>query len=93
VSPAAADYHARALGVAARRFTGRIVLASSMVVYGEGGYRCPEHGRVPATNLASLVRRPKPRRQRVAKGTRALRGVARPAVERRLMQGGCFLPV
>ncbi|MGH2556530.1 MAG: NAD-dependent epimerase/dehydratase family protein, partial [Actinomycetota bacterium] len=25
-------------------FTGRIVLASSMVVYGEGGYRCDAHG-------------------------------------------------
>jgi dTDP-L-rhamnose 4-epimerase len=25
---------------------GRLVLASSMVVYGEGGYRCAEHGRV-----------------------------------------------
>ncbi len=29
-----------------RRFDGRIVLASSMVVYGEGAYRCPAHGRV-----------------------------------------------
>jgi len=28
----------------ARRFTGRIVLASSMVVYGEGQYRCHTHG-------------------------------------------------
>jgi dTDP-L-rhamnose 4-epimerase len=27
-----------------RRFAGRIVLASSMVVYGEGRYRCAEHG-------------------------------------------------
>ncbi|HVM40734.1 MAG TPA: NAD-dependent epimerase/dehydratase family protein [Acidimicrobiia bacterium] len=27
-----------------RRFTGPIVLASSMVVYGEGGYRCGLHG-------------------------------------------------
>lgn len=27
-----------------RRFRGRLVLASSMVVYGEGRYRCPEHG-------------------------------------------------
>ena len=26
------------------RFSGRIVLASSMAVYGEGRYRCPEHG-------------------------------------------------
>lgn len=28
----------------ARRFAGPIVLASSMVVYGEGRYRCPVHG-------------------------------------------------
>ncbi|HEX8103304.1 MAG TPA: NAD-dependent epimerase/dehydratase family protein [Solirubrobacteraceae bacterium] len=34
--------------LAARRFAGRLVLASSMVVYGEGRYRCPEHGIVPA---------------------------------------------
>lgn len=34
------------------RFRGPIVLASSMVVYGEGGYRCAEHG----------VVRPGPRR-------------------------------
>ncbi len=27
-------------------FSGRLVLASSMVVYGEGAYRCAEHGRV-----------------------------------------------
>ena len=27
-------------------FQGRLVLASSMVVYGEGGYRCAEHGAV-----------------------------------------------
>ena len=30
--------------LAARRYRGRIVLASSMVVYGEGRYRCGEHG-------------------------------------------------
>ena len=29
-----------------RAFNGRIVLASSMVVYGEGRYRCAEHGAV-----------------------------------------------
>jgi len=29
-----------------RSFTGRLVLASSMVVYGEGRYRCPAHGDV-----------------------------------------------
>ncbi len=29
------------------RFRGRLVLASSMVVYGEGRYRCPDHGVVP----------------------------------------------
>src|SRR5436190_5991137 len=28
-----------------RSFRGRFVLASSMVVYGEGRYRCPRHGR------------------------------------------------
>ena len=28
------------------RFRGRLVLASSMVVYGEGAYRCARHGRV-----------------------------------------------
>ena len=32
--------------LAARRFSGRLVLASSMVVYGEGRYRCAEHGLV-----------------------------------------------
>ena len=31
-----------------RQFTGRFVLASSMVVYGEGRYRCAHHGAVPA---------------------------------------------
>jgi dTDP-L-rhamnose 4-epimerase len=30
--------------LAASRFSGRLVLASSMVIYGEGRYRCPEHG-------------------------------------------------
>ena len=30
--------------LAAIGYAGRFVLASSMVVYGEGGYRCPEHG-------------------------------------------------
>ena len=29
-----------------RSFAGRLVLASSMVVYGEGRYRCTEHGEV-----------------------------------------------
>ena len=31
-----------------RSFTGRLVVASSMVVYGEGRYRCREHGDVSA---------------------------------------------
>jgi len=31
-----------------QRFRGRFVLASSMVVYGEGRYQCPEHGLVRA---------------------------------------------
>jgi dTDP-L-rhamnose 4-epimerase len=39
--------------LARRRFLGRLVLASSMVVYGEGRYRCAEHG----------VVRPAPRRR------------------------------
>jgi dTDP-L-rhamnose 4-epimerase len=34
--------------LAARGFAGRLVLASSMVVYGEGRYACPEHGELPA---------------------------------------------
>jgi dTDP-L-rhamnose 4-epimerase len=34
--------------LAARRFDGRVVLASSMVVYGEGRYACAEHGEQPA---------------------------------------------
>jgi dTDP-L-rhamnose 4-epimerase len=40
--------------LARRRFRGRLVLASSMVVYGEGRYRCATHGAV----------RPVPRRER-----------------------------
>jgi dTDP-L-rhamnose 4-epimerase len=32
--------------LAARGFAGRLVLASSMVVYGEGRYACPRHGMV-----------------------------------------------
>ena len=37
-----------------RGFVGRIVLASSMVVYGEGRYRCPQHGLVaPGDRLAA----------------------------------------
>ena len=34
--------------MAARRFRGRLLLASSMVVYGEGRYACAEHGEQPA---------------------------------------------
>ena len=39
-----------------RREIPRLVLASSMVVYGEGGYRCAAHGQVrpPARDLADL---------------------------------------
>ncbi|HEX7277656.1 MAG TPA: NAD-dependent epimerase/dehydratase family protein [Acidimicrobiales bacterium] len=37
-----------------RSFRGRLVLASSMVVYGEGRYRCDEHGDVrPGPRLAA----------------------------------------
>jgi dTDP-L-rhamnose 4-epimerase len=44
--------------LAERRFSGSFVLASSMVVYGEGAYRCPEHGpvRPPARDPAELAR-------------------------------------
>jgi dTDP-L-rhamnose 4-epimerase len=35
--------------LAAAGFGGRFVLASSMVVYGEGAYRCPRHGQSGAT--------------------------------------------
>jgi dTDP-L-rhamnose 4-epimerase len=39
-----------------RSFTGRIVLASSMVVYGEGRYRCADHGVVrPGPRLAAAM--------------------------------------
>jgi dTDP-L-rhamnose 4-epimerase len=37
-------------------FTGRLVLASSMVVYGEGGYDCAQHGSVrPAPRRAAQM--------------------------------------
>jgi dTDP-L-rhamnose 4-epimerase len=36
-------------GLAATNFKGRLVLASSMVVYGEGGYTCAIHGPVAPT--------------------------------------------
>ena len=41
----------------ARAGVGRLVLASSMVVYGEGAYGCAEHGptRPPAREVADLV--------------------------------------
>jgi dTDP-L-rhamnose 4-epimerase len=38
---------ARLLAAMARRGVGDLVLASSMVVYGDGRYTCPEHGDVP----------------------------------------------
>ncbi|EHN12714.1 UDP-glucose 4-epimerase [Patulibacter medicamentivorans] len=42
--------------LARRRFAGRLVLASSMVVYGEGRYRCGRHGpiRPPARRREDL---------------------------------------
>lgn len=42
--------------LAARGYRGPLVLASSMVVYGEGGYECPRHGpvRPPARSRADL---------------------------------------
>jgi dTDP-L-rhamnose 4-epimerase len=43
--------------LARRSFSGRLVLASSMVVYGEGRYRCAEHGlvRPPPRRAADLA--------------------------------------
>ena len=41
-----------------RRFTGRLVVASSMVVYGEGAYRCTTHGAVrPGQRTAEALAR------------------------------------
>jgi dTDP-L-rhamnose 4-epimerase len=42
----------------ARRFAGRLVLAASMVVYGEGRYRCERHGVVtpPPRSVERLAR-------------------------------------
>jgi dTDP-L-rhamnose 4-epimerase len=43
--------------LAAQRFRGRLVLASSMVVYGEGRYRCARHGVVaPAPRPETALR-------------------------------------
>ena len=43
--------------LARARFRGRLVLASSMVVYGEGGYACRMHGRVrPAPRSDAQLR-------------------------------------
>jgi dTDP-L-rhamnose 4-epimerase len=46
------------LAAMARHGVGRLVLASSMVVYGEGAYDCARHGRVrpPARKPADLAR-------------------------------------
>lgn len=45
------------LAAMAGRGVGRLVLASSMVIYGEGGYACPAHGpvRAPARTPADLA--------------------------------------
>jgi dTDP-L-rhamnose 4-epimerase len=43
--------------MAGRRFSGRLVIASSMVVYGEGAYCCPTHGLVrPEARAAAALR-------------------------------------
>jgi dTDP-L-rhamnose 4-epimerase len=49
---------AMVLRAAAEAGIGRFVYASSMVVYGEGGYRCSVHGRVraPARSVTDLER-------------------------------------
>ncbi|MBK6869992.1 MAG: NAD-dependent epimerase/dehydratase family protein [Kineosporiaceae bacterium] len=45
------------LAAMARQGVGHLVLASSMVIYGEGGYRCPEHGPIaaPPRQVADLA--------------------------------------
>src|SRR5690606_12077234 len=46
------------LAAMARHEVGRLVLASSMVVYGEGAYDCPGHGRVrPAPRSEAALAR------------------------------------
>lgn len=42
------------LRAAAEESIGRVVLASSMVVYGEGAARCPQHGLVPVAPRTEL---------------------------------------
>ena len=43
--------------IARREQVRRVVVASSMVVYGEGAYRCPEHGVVmPGVRPVSQLR-------------------------------------
>ena len=69
--------------LAARGFAGRLVLASSMVVYGEGRYACAEHGivrpppRAPADLDAGRFEPPCPRLRRGARAARRARGRAR----------------
>ena len=58
---------------ALRGFTGRLVLGSSMVVYGEGRYRCPEHGVVRPGPRAPRGSRRRPLRAAVP-GLRARAG-------------------
>ena len=58
---------------------GRLVLASSMVVYGEGRYACPDHGpQVPGPSSGHG-----PRRRRVRQPLPGLRGPARLGAGRR----------
>ena len=73
----------------------RLVLASSMVVYGEGRYTCPEHGdQVPPPRSVGRARRRRLRQPlRRLRGTAGLgagrRGrAARPAQRVRRQQGG-----
>ena len=47
-----------AAGLHATGFQGRFVLASSMVVYGEGRYTCADHGLVPAPPRRAADSRP-----------------------------------
>ena len=86
--------------LAARGFDGPLVLASSMVVYGEGRYRCPEHGIVrPGPRTPERPRRrplraalPGLRTRPRARG-RARGRPARPAQRLRRDQGRAGAPV
>ena len=67
----------------------RLVLASSMVVYGQGNYACPEHGLVDP--LPRAARRP--RRGRVRASLSGLRAAGHLAARRRGCPAAAAQPV